>query len=137
MSRNHTVQNPGALVSWNGCLDITWVIIILNEPNDDVPFLLYNNEIGKVLGKHTRHGVNSSLGFVEAVIFIYHVKMVIMSNRVSMKQPNRSIAYNTKHLFCTKVFTQATYFISILISLHMKHIESTNMFYKNNTHYTK
>jgi len=102
MSRNHTVQNPGTLVRCTGCLDITWVIIFFNEPNDDVPFLRYNNEIGKVLRKHTRHGVNSSLGFVEDVIFISHFKMVIMSNRVSMKQPNRSIAYNTKHLFAQK-----------------------------------
>ena len=57
-------------------------------------FVSYN-EIGNLLGKHTRHGVNSSLGFVEPVIFISHFNMVIMSNRVNMQQPNRSIAYNT------------------------------------------
>jgi len=61
---------PGTLVRWTGCHDITWLIIILNEHKDVMYDFVTYNEILNVLGKHTRQGVNSSLRFVEAVIFI-------------------------------------------------------------------
>jgi len=70
--------NLGTHVRWTGCHDKRWLIIILNELKDVMYDFVSYNEIGNVLEKHTRHGVNSSLGFVEAVIFISHLNMVIM-----------------------------------------------------------